>query len=298
MARRATPGVDGLCLVDKPAGWTSHDVVAKARGLLGTSKVGHSGTLDPDATGLLLLGVGRGTRLLRYLVGLPKSYVGELVAGVETSTLDASGDVVALHPTDGVDLDRLREAARAFVGDIEQVPPMVSAIKVGGRRLHELAREGVEVERAPRPVTVTRFDVDATDDPTVFRVTVDCSSGTYVRSLVADLGRAVGSGAHLRGLRRTAVGPHGLAEAHPLDGLRLLPLDACVAHLARIDLDAPEVARVRHGGRVDADRAVGDGPWAAFAPEGSLVAVLERRPDRLLGPAVVLAAAEGGPQVG
>lgn len=298
MARRATPGIDGLCVVDKPAGWTSHDVVAKARGILGTRKVGHSGTLDPDATGVLLLGVGRGTRLLRYLVGLPKSYVGELVLGVETSTLDASGEVVAVHPTDGIDVAALRAAVPAFVGDIEQVPPMVSAIRIDGRRLHELAREGIEIDRPARPVTVTRYDVAATADPTVFRIEVDCSSGTYVRSLAADLGRAVGSGAHLRALRRTAVGPHLVADARPLDALDLLPLDACVRHLERLDCTEEETARLRHGGRLAAERVAGDGPWAAFGPAGTLVAILERRADRLVGPSVVLEAAGNDPQVG
>lgn len=298
MARRATTGVDGLCVVDKPAGWTSHDVVAKARGVLGTRKVGHSGTLDPDATGVLLLGVGRGTRLLRYLVGMPKSYVGELVLGVETSTLDAAGDVVAVHPTTGIDVSVLRAATPAFVGDIEQVPPMVSAIRIDGRRLHELAREGIEVDRPARPVTVTRYDVEATADPTVFRIEVDCSSGTYVRSLVADLARAVGSGAHLRALRRTAVGPHDLGAARPLDALELLPLEACVAHLARVDLDDEEATRVRHGSRLPADRLTGAGPWAAYASSGGVVAVLERRGDGLLGPSVVLEAAGNDPQVG
>src|SRR3954470_12722099 len=134
---------DGLVVVDKPAGWTSHDVVAKARGILQTRKIGHSGTLDPDATGVLLLGVGRVTRLLRFLTALPKRYTGEVVLGVETSTLDSAGDVIATHDMAGVTLDDVRAAAEAFVGDIEQVPPMVSAVKVGGRRLHELAREGV-----------------------------------------------------------------------------------------------------------------------------------------------------------
>src|SRR4051794_33698609 len=205
---RGADGPDGLAVVDKPAGWTSHDVVAKARGGFGTKKVGHAGTLDPDATGVLLLGVGKTTRLLRFLLDLPKSYVGEIVLGAETTTLDDSGDVTATYDMSGVTLEQVRAAAARFVGDIEQIPPMVSAVKVDGRRLHELAREGKEVERAPRPVTVYRFDVDRTDDALVYRVEVDCSSGTYIRTLAADVGLALGGGAHLRRLRRTAVGPH------------------------------------------------------------------------------------------
>src|SRR5262245_4470470 len=159
---------DGLVVVDKPCGWTSHDVVAKLRKVFGQKRVGHAGTLDPDATGVLLVGLGRVTRLLRFLTALGKSYEGELLLGVETNTLDAAGEVVATHDMSGVSLDDVRGAAAAFVGDIEQVPPMVSAVKVGGRRLHELAREGVEVERQPRPVTIRRLEVEPTSDPLVF----------------------------------------------------------------------------------------------------------------------------------
>ncbi|HRW39594.1 MAG TPA: tRNA pseudouridine(55) synthase TruB, partial [Aquihabitans sp.] len=192
-------GPDGLVVVDKPAGWTSHDVVAKSRGLLGTRKVGHAGTLDPDATGVLLLGVGRATKLLRYLSPLGKAYVGEVVLGVETSTLDAAGEVTATHDMAGTTLDDVRRAAGAFVGDIEQIPPMVSAVKVGGKRLHELARQGIEVERQPRPVTVHTLDVlpGPEGEPLVVTIAVSCSSGTYVRTLAADLGAALGGGAHL-----------------------------------------------------------------------------------------------------
>ena len=174
---------DGLVVVDKPAGWTSHDAVARCRKVFGQKKVGHAGTLDPDATGILLVGLGRATRLLRFLTALPKTYVGEVVLGTETSTLDAAGDVTATHVMDGVTLEQARAAASALTGDILQVPPMVSAVKVGGQRLHALARKGEEVEREARPVTVHRFVVDMTDDPLVLRVEVECSSGTYIRVL-------------------------------------------------------------------------------------------------------------------
>src|SRR5215471_11844756 len=154
-----TMTADGLVVVDKASGWTSHDVVAKLRGVLGTKKVGHSGTLDPDATGVLLVGVGTVTRLLRFLTVLPKRYTGEVVLGTETSTLDAAGEVTATHDMREVDIESVQAAASTLTGDIVQVPPMVSAVQVGGRRLHELARAGVEVEREPRPVTIHQFDV-------------------------------------------------------------------------------------------------------------------------------------------
>lgn len=272
----------GLAVVDKPAGWTSHDVVAKSRGILGTKKVGHSGTLDPDATGVLLLGVGSVTRLLRFLSPLPKSYSCEIVLGVSTSTLDAGGDVVETHDMD-VTLDAVRAAAVALTGDILQVPPMVSAVQVGGKRLHELARQGIEIERAARPVTVHRFEVAPTDDALVYRATVECSSGTFVRSLAADLGVALGGGAHLRALRRTAIGPFTEAMARPLETPELLPPAAAVAHLPRLHVPRERVAV---GGVVPGNSAEGDGPWAVLDGD-DLLAVYERSRDRIK-PAVVL----------
>ena len=285
--------VDGLAVVDKPAGWTSHDVVARSRKLLGTRKVGHSGTLDPDATGILLLGVGRVTRLLRFLTALPKRYTGEVVLGVETSTLDAAGQVVATHDMAGVTVDDARAAAKELVGDILQVPPMVSAVKVDGRRLHELAREGVEVERKPRPVTVHRFDVDEGPEAGVLRVEVDCSSGTYVRTLAADLGRALGGGAHLRNLRRTAIGSFGLDEACPLDGLgpeRLLAPAAALRDYPDLVAGDDVAAAIRHGKVLGRDvlGAEGEGPWAVVDADGALLAVYERHRDGVK-PAVVVA---------
>jgi tRNA pseudouridine55 synthase len=268
--------VHGLAVVDKAAGWTSHDVVAKSRGILGTRKVGHSGTLDPDATGVLLLGVGSVTRLLRFLSPLSKTYTAEFVLGVETSTLDAAGEVTARHDM-SVTPEDVAVAARDLTGDILQVPPMVSAIQIGGQRLHELARKGIEVEREPRPVTVHRFTTAPTDDPLVYRVEVECSSGTYVRSLALDLGRALGGGAHLRTLRRTAIGPFTEATARPLEQIELLPPSAAVAHLPTLAVDR---ARVAVGGVIPGDSAEGDGPWAVFDGE-ELLAVYERSRDRI-----------------
>jgi tRNA pseudouridine55 synthase len=286
MGRRggATDGPDGLVVVDKPAGWTSHDVVAKSRGLLGTRKVGHAGTLDPDATGVLLLGVGKATKLLRFLSPLGKSYVGEVVLGVETSTLDASGEVTATHDMAGVTLADVERVAEGFVGEILQVPPMVSALKVGGRRLHELAREGIEVEREARPVTIHELRVlpGPEGEPGVFTVAVTCSSGTYVRTLAADLGAALGGGAHLRSLRRTAVGPFTLADAVPLEAVSpeaVRPMAEAVRHLASVTVGEERAADVAVGKVLErADLGVaaeGDGPWAVFGPGDRLLAVYE-----------------------
>ena len=285
-------GIDGVAVVDKPAGCTSHDVVAQVRRQFGTRKVGHAGTLDPDATGVLVLGVGRATRLLRYVGDLPKSYAGEVVLGVGTTTLDAGGEVVATADMGGVTLAHVRAAAAGMVGRLEQVPPMVSAVQVGGRRLHELAREGVEVERAARVVTVTRFDVLGTGSGEgAFRVEVDCSSGTYVRSLAADLGAALGGPAHLRRLRRTAVGAFTEQRARPVEQLELLPPRAAVEHLAEVAVDDEVAHLVRTGRRLDRAGPTpfeGPGPWAVVAGDGSLLAVY-RADDGRARPEVVLA---------
>ena len=290
------PGVAGLAVVDKSAGWTSHDVVAKSRGLLGTRKVGHAGTLDPDATGVLLLGVGKATRLLRFLSPLGKSYVGQMVLGTETDTLDSAGVVTATYDMAGVTLAEVQAlAASRFTGDILQVPPMVSALKVGGRRLHELAREGIEVEREARPVTIRKLDVAATHERGVFELTVDCTSGTYIRSLAADIGTALGGGAHLRNLRRTSVGPFTLDDAVALDDLdpdRLLPLVDAVRHLAAARVD-DEVAEAVSMGKVlglDVLGVAGAGPWSVIGPGGALLAVYEPYRDTTAKPAVVLVA--------
>ncbi len=256
MARRGKgkpdSGATGCLIIDKPAGCTSHDVVDRVRRALGTRKVGHAGTLDPDATGVLVLGIGAGTKLLQFVTGADKSYVGDVVFGVETSTLDAAGEVTATHDM-ALEPGAVSAATEAFIGDIEQIPPMVSAVKVDGKRLHELAREGKEIEREPRPVTVHRYDVEPTADPLVYRATVDCGSGTYVRSLAADLGTALGGGAHLRDLRRTAVGSFTLDDAVPLDRFEddptaaLHPVRSMLRDLPAIEVDDEVAAQVRNG---------------------------------------------------
>jgi len=295
MARRRPPTVHGLAVVDKPAGMTSHDVVAVVRRHLGERRVGHAGTLDPDATGVLLVGVGHVTRLLRFLTALGKTYTAEVVLGVETSTLDASGEVTATHDMGPVDLDEVRRVVAAHLtGPILQVPPMVSALKVGGRRLHELAREGIEVEREARPVTVHRFDVQPGSDPSCLRITVRCSSGTYVRSLAADLGRLLGGGAHLRDLRRTASGSFTEHEARPPDDVVLLDPVAAMRDHARVVVDAADAERVEHGRVLPGWE--GDGPWVVVGPDGRMLAMYERLDAAHAKPAVVLAA--GGPAAG
>lgn len=308
--RRGAEGPDGLALVDKPAGWTSHDVVAKARGLLGTRKVGHAGTLDPDVTGVLVLGVGRATRLLRFITGLGKRYEGTFVLGTETDTLDASGSLVATHDMSGVTLGEVRAvAAERFAGPILQIPPMVSAVKVKGRRLHELAREGIEVPRDPRPVTIHELTIDEIDPAVAgpesahggdhtrrFALTVHCSSGTYIRTLVADLGTALGGGAHLESLRRTAVGSFGLDEAVPLAELgpeKLLGVAEAVRDLEQVVVDEDLAPRITHGARLHRDDLAVDptatGPWAVVQADGTLLAVYEDHGPDVVKPAVVVA---------
>jgi tRNA pseudouridine55 synthase len=289
---------DGLVVVDKPPGWTSHDVVARIRKVYGQRRVGHAGTLDPDATGVLLVGLGRVTRLLRYLQGAGKEYRGTVRFGVATSTLDAAGDVLDRTPLP-VTQRQVDEVAARFVGDIAQVPPMVSALKVGGRRLHDLAREGEEVERAPRPVRIDELVVEEFEPgpypAAVVRLT--CSSGTYVRSLAADLGAALGGCAHLERLRRLSVASFTLGEARDLDAIAaapdaalLTPLEA-MRDLERIDVDAEQARAVRHGATFTAGAltTTGNGPFAVVEPGGELLAVYERHGPGLK-PSVVLAA--------
>jgi tRNA pseudouridine55 synthase len=287
--------VNGLVVVDKAAGWTSHDVVARCRGIFGQRKIGHAGTLDPDATGVLLVGLGRVTRLMRFLTVLRKTYTTDIVLGTATSTLDASGEVTATFDMRGVGPADVAAAAGALTGDIEQVPPMVSAVKVDGRRLHELAREGVEVERKPRPVTVYRFDTSPDPArPGVYRAVVECSSGTYVRVLADDLGRALGGGAHLDRLRRTRIGSFGEADMQPIESIgpaSVLTPAAAMRDLDPVPVDDHVAASISNG--LPLDRvplgAVGEGPWAMLDGAGALLAVYEATGTDRIRPAVVVA---------
>ncbi len=270
-AGRRPPGPDGLLLIDKPPGITSHDAVAAVRRALGTRKVGHSGTLDPLATGLLLIGVGRATRLLRFLGDLPKEYAGTALLGVETDTLDADGQVVRTSGAEHVTAVALREAMADLTGDIEQVPPAYSAVKVGGEPLHRAARRGEAVAAAPRRIHVERFDLTEADLPS-FGFEVTCSSGTYVRSLVADAGSALGCGAHLTSLRRTRIGPFSAADGRPPeDPGAPRPIQAAVAHLPSLTLE-PEEARVARHGSILGPAGL-PGPYRVHAPDGALIGV-------------------------
>jgi tRNA pseudouridine55 synthase len=285
--------MDGLVVVDKEDGWTSHDVVARCRRVFGQRRVGHAGTLDPSATGVLLVGLGRATRLSRFLGALPKSYVGEIVLGATTTTLDDTGEVVDRFDMSGVTLDQARQAAQTLTGEITQVPPMVSAVRVAGERLYRLARKGVEVERSARTVTVYRFDVSETGTAGVLRIEADCSSGTYVRALAADLGSALGGGAHLRRLRRVAVGSFSVDEARGMDALSQAPVLSpaeAMRDYPRLQVDADMARRVGHGIRLEraAVGVVGEGPWAVVDDDHQLLAVYEGTGDVRLKPAMVL----------
>ena len=300
--------VDGLVVIDKPPGFTSHDVVARCRRIFSQRKVGHAGTLDPDATGILLVGLGQATRLLQFLSGLPKRYTGEVVLGTSTSTLDAAGEVTGTWDMRAVTLEQARAAAAQLTGEIAQVPPMVSAVKVGGRRLHELARAGLEVERPPRLVQVERFDVSwvgAGETGPVLAIDVECSSGTYVRSLAADLGSALGGGGHLRELRRHRVGDFTLQDALPLDELEALPAPSSAVRapaealrgMSRAAVGPTVAAKVRYGqvlglGVLVQAGATGPGPWAVLDADGTLLAVYEAGKPEMVKPAVVLAPAQ------
>ncbi len=294
--RQGDDGPLGLAVVDKEPGWTSHDVVARCRRIFGQRRVGHAGTLDPDATGILLVGIGRVTRTLRFLTALGKQYEGEVVLGKATSTLDASGEVTGTWDMSAVTLTEVRSAAATLTGAIEQVPPMVSAVKIDGRRLHELARAGLEVDRPARPVTVSRFDVISPgDEPGTFRVVVECSSGTYIRVLAADLGAALGGGAHLRHLRRTRVGSFGVAEAHRIDELTpahiLTPVQA-MRDMTQVEVDDDVTRQVSHGLALDkvALGAPGTGPWALVDRRGQLLAIYQgTESDRMVAACVLVA---------
>lgn len=267
---------EGLLLLDKPAGITSHDLVNRVRRSLGTRKVGHAGTLDPMATGLMLVGVGRGTRLLRYLSGLDKTYEGVLRLGETTDTLDADGQIT--HTAEvAVVRQEIAGAAAAMVGESLQRPPAYSAVKVEGRKLYEAAREGEELEAEPRRIHVESFNVTAFDGRDA-SFEVSCSSGTYIRVLGADLGAALGCGAHLVSLRRTRIGPYDVSGASQADeGLTLLPVERMVDSLARRELTDDEAVAVSHGRALPAHGT--PDPVAMFDSGGRLLAVYRDRGD-------------------
>ena len=328
MARAIDPTVgDGLLIVDKPAGWTSHSVVGACRRICGTRKVGHAGTLDPMATGVLVVGVNRATRLLTYLVGCDKEYTATIRLGQTSITDDAEGEITATAPGSAVSAlatpegeTRVAAAIRGLTGHIVQVPSAVSAIKVDGKRSYARVRAGEDVQLAGRPVTVTRFDVierrlvEAEVGSVLdLDVEVEVSSGTYVRALARDLGAALGVGGHLTALRRTRVGGFTVEAAHSVEaleaarasgaprpdpaagqsgepgtsGLPLLTLaDAARASMPARELDAEEARQLGHGVRIASEAPGREGPVAAFAPDGTLVAVLDESSERVMPEAV------------
>src|SRR5271156_4455354 len=286
-----TDGQDGgLVIVDKPGGMTSHDVVARVRRLAGNRRVGHAGTLDPLATGVLVVGVEKATRLLGYLTLTEKEYTATIRLGQSSSTDDAEGEITAAAGSAAeLTEDQLTPAAAALTGEIQQVPPAVSAIKVDGQRAYRLTRAGAAPELKPRPVTV--YEVTITDIRPAAQNLIDgdapvrCSSGTYIRALARDLGNDLGTGGHLARLRRTRVGGYDLEAAKTLEQLaerfEVMPLaQAAAAAFPRRDLSADEARRLAHGGRLtpeehpEVNRAATPGPTAAFAPDGTLVALL------------------------
>jgi tRNA pseudouridine55 synthase len=270
----------GLVVVDKPAGMTSHDVVSRVRRLAGTRKVGHAGTLDPMATGVLVLGLERATRLLGHLTLTDKRYAATIRLGVTTTTDDAEGEVVETRSTDAVTEGRVRDALASYVGEIDQVPSSVSAIKVGGKRSYARVRAGEAVDLPARRITIHAIDVLSADLPQV-EIEVHCSSGTYVRAIARDLGAAVGVGGHLTALRRTAVGPFTLADARTLEALAeelmITPIaDAARASFPVVDLDDEQAENVRVGRRLDLAL---DATTALFAADGRFLALYEPHGD-------------------
>jgi tRNA pseudouridine55 synthase len=276
---------DGLAVVDKPAGITSHDVVSRVRRITDTRKVGHAGTLDPMATGVLVLGVGRATRLLTYLVGVDKGYRATIRLGAATLTDDIEGEVLMRADASGVTEEAVRCGVSALTGAIQQVPSAVSAIKVDGKRAYARVRAGEEVTLAARPVTVSRFDISAVRRGIVegsavvdLDVDVECSSGTYIRALARDLGDGLGVGGHLTSLRRTRVGPYPESVARTLEDLAADRALMSVQEAARAafparELTQDEADRLAHGQRIGKS-GTGEVPTAAFAPDGALVAIV------------------------
>ena len=281
---------NGVLVVDKPAGMTSHDVVARVRRIFNTKKVGHAGTLDPDATGVLVLGLGNATRLLSFAQAGPKRYLATASFGTTTTSQDASGEVIETRPVD-IDAAAVRSAAAGFVGDIEQIPPMVSAVKVDGERLYKKARRGEEVVRQPRPVTIYSLDVLGFQaDPPEASFDVVCSPGTYIRTLMHDLGQVLGCGAHLKTLRRTEASGFAEGDAVALDRVSvsdLRPSVEAVASLPRVVVEDDAMKLVADGRPVPADEGIGENESVALVAHDELVAVYRRRGDQLVADKVL-----------
>lgn len=300
--------------MDKPQGWTSHDVVGRMRRIAGTRKVGHAGTLDPMATGVLVVGINKATRLLTYIVGTSKTYTATIRLGESTVTDDAEGDIVSSASAADLTDDAIRTGVAALTGEIQQVPSSVSAIKVNGERAYARVRSGEDVKLAARPVTIHRFEVHGIKrkpggNVVDVDVSVECSSGTYIRALARDLGNSLGVGGHLTALRRTHVGPYSLDQARTLEQLAeelevLEMSQAARALMPNRELSAEETTEISFGRRIaagapagSADAATAERPAAAFAPDGSLVALLADT-GSFAKPVLVFAPGTGGPAAG
>ena len=280
----------GFAIIDKETGWTSHDVVAKARGIFGTKKIGHSGTLDPPATGVLILGLGKATRLLRFITDLPKEYEATMVIGAETSTLDAQGEILR-RTNNKPSLTELQAISKDFVGVINQIPPMVSAVKVNGKRLYEIAREGKEVTREPRKVKIHELSIADGPQSNVFTLKVKCGSGTYIRSLVADIAKKAGSMGHVGTLRRTAIGSHNEIEAAQLEKAVIIKLTEGLKDYEMIQVNDTMRDRIKVGAVLRTEELSPTkvhGPWAIVDSEQNLLAMYENFKNGTLKPAVVL----------
>ncbi|HVF53567.1 MAG TPA: tRNA pseudouridine(55) synthase TruB [Actinomycetota bacterium] len=288
MTRSPGESVDGVLVIDKPAGITSHDVVDRVRRVLKTRKVGHAGTLDPGATGVLVIGVGCATRFLDYSQAVPKSYRATAVWGSSTTTQDSSGEVVA-SSSDRPSEDEVRATCKRFTGAIEQVPPMVSAVKIGGERLYAKARRGETVERPARPVVIHELELlEHEGDGSTSELDVTCSAGTYIRTLIHDMGAALGCGGHMGSLRRMAAGGFSLDQAVDLDDVgagSLHPLESIVRALDHLDVDADAATLVMNGRPLNLEQA-GEGP-VAVRHDGRLLAVYRSDGSRLVPERVV-----------
>jgi tRNA pseudouridine55 synthase len=299
--KRKNTGPDGLVIVDKPSGFTSHDVVAKMRGMARTRRVGHAGTLDPMATGVLVLGIERATKLLGHLALTEKEYVGTVRLGQTTVTDDAEGEITASKAAHGLERADIDAGVAELSGAIMQVPSKVSAIKIDGQRSYSRVRNGEDVEIPARPVTVSSFvvhsvhEAEAEDGTPVtdLLVSVTCSSGTYIRALARDLGAGLGVGGHLTALRRTRVGPYKLDRARTLEqlqgavddtegaGLPVMPIgEAAAAAFTRWDVTAAQSRLLMNGARIPMPLFETEGPVAAFDPEGTFLALVENQGGR------------------
>ena len=280
----------GFAIVDKETGWTSHDVVAKARGVFGTKKIGHSGTLDPPASGVLILGLGKATRLLRFITDLPKEYEATMVIGAETSTLDADGEVLR-RSDNKPSLEELQAISVNFIGVINQIPPMVSAVKVQGKRLYEIAREGKEITRKPRKVKIHELSIADGPQSNVFTLKVKCGSGTYIPSLVADTAKKAGSMGNVGTLRRTAIGSHNEIEAAQLEKAVIIKLTEGLKDYEMIQVNNTIRDRIKVGAVLRTEELSPTkvhGPWAIVDSEQNLLAMYENFKNGTLKPAVVL----------